>query len=81
MPIYEYQCQDCLATFDVRRSFSQADDPVDCPYCQSNAVTKLLSTFFALSVGSGGETRTIGAGTSCSACAATSCSTCGVGRR
>ena len=80
MPIYEYQCQDCLATFDLRRSFSQANDPVDCPYCQSSAVTKLLSTFFALSVGDGGTTRTIGANTGCTTCASHACSTCGVGR-
>lgn len=80
MPIYEYQCQDCLATFDVRRSFSQADDPVDCPYCQSSAVTKLLSTFFALSVGDGGAARTIGASAGCTTCPTHACSTCGVTR-
>jgi len=80
MPIYEYQCQDCLATFDLRRSFSQADDPVDCPYCQSSAVSKLLSTFFALSVESGGATKTIGGGTPCAGCATQTCSTCGMTR-
>jgi len=78
MPIYEYKCQDCSATFDMRRSFSQADDPVDCPYCRSSAVTKLISTFFAVSVGDGGAAKTIGAGAACSGCATRSCSTCGV---
>ncbi len=37
MPIYEYQCSECLHKFELKRSFSD-DSPVLCPQCESNAV-------------------------------------------
>ena len=43
MPLYEYVCSDCRASFEtlVRRF----GDAVDCPSCRSSAVEKQLSTF------------------------------------
>lgn len=43
MPLYEYVCSDCHATFEkLVRSFG---DAVDCPSCRSSSVDKQLSTF------------------------------------
>ena len=54
MPLYEYICQDCQTKFELRRSFSQADEPVKCINCQSSHTKKLISSFICLnSVGSG----------------------------
>ena len=36
MPIYEYQCENCLTRFDVRRSFSD-ESPAYCPKCRTEA--------------------------------------------
>lgn len=47
MPLYEYQCDDCGLTFEVRQKFS--DEPLDaCRQC-GGAARKLVSrTGFAL---------------------------------
>ena len=43
MPLYEYVCSDCHASFETLvRRFT---DTVDCPSCHSSAVDKQLSTF------------------------------------
>ncbi len=45
MPIYEFVCKDCRATFESL-CFSQRDlQEVRCPRCGSKKVSKLLSTF------------------------------------
>ena len=42
MPIYEYQCNSCKASFEVMQKIS--DGPPDqCPYCGHNELTKLIS--------------------------------------
>ncbi|HID85947.1 MAG TPA: zinc ribbon domain-containing protein [Anaerolineae bacterium] len=79
MPIYEYRCQSCQTRFELRRSFSQADDPVTCPQCQSGEVQRLISSFIALSSGSEGTTAL--GGSACSTCAATSCAACNLARK
>jgi len=50
MPLYEYRCDDCGLTFEVRQKFS--DEPLNtCRYC-SGSVKKLISqTAFALKGG------------------------------
>ena len=74
MPIYEYMCPSCNKKFELRRSFSQADEAALCPTCNV-AAKKLLSAFTAFSKGSEGESTSIG-GNPCGTCSATSCSTC-----
>lgn len=54
MPIYEYRCQDCGATFEV---LVRANKTVTCPRCGSCALDKLLS---AASVLSGRTARSAG---------------------
>jgi putative FmdB family regulatory protein len=74
MPIYEYICSSCNLKFELRRSFSQADEAALCPSCHATA-KKLLSSFIAFSKGAEGESSPIG-GSACSGCAASSCASC-----
>ncbi len=77
MPIYEYRCADCHATFEKLRSMSQADLPAECVCCGSPHTSRVVSLFAAISKSSSGETHTVsGTGHSCASCAATSCATC-----
>ncbi len=46
MPFYEYVCPKCELKFELRRSFSQANDDAPCPKCQSLA-KRAFSTFVA----------------------------------
>ncbi len=47
MPIYEYQCKECEARFDLLRPMNASDDEVKCEFCGSTEVSKLLSAFAA----------------------------------
>jgi putative FmdB family regulatory protein len=77
MPLYEYYCDDCQTTFEVLRSFSQADEPVLCSECRGSHTRRAMSLFCAVSKGgdSGESSRSI-AGSSCAGCAAASCASC-----
>ncbi|MBN1814964.1 MAG: zinc ribbon domain-containing protein [Anaerolineae bacterium] len=46
MPIYEYRCRDCGATFEV---LVRVGTDVACPHCGSASWDKLLSAPFVLS--------------------------------
>ncbi|WP_171161881.1 zinc ribbon domain-containing protein [Streptomyces sp. I05A-00742] len=43
MPRYEYRCQSCGATFELRRPMAQSSAPAICPEGHTDTV-KLLST-------------------------------------
>jgi putative FmdB family regulatory protein len=73
MPIYEYHCQHCDATFDKRRRFSEADAPVACPACGEQDAKRALSRFACLK---GGNGTSDSAGGSCAGCSASSCAGC-----
>jgi putative FmdB family regulatory protein len=47
MPIYEYRCQECGATFDrfVRSFANAATVEVECPHCRSKRCQKNISLF------------------------------------
>lgn len=47
MPIFEYQCQECNATFERLVLRPQIVAVIDCPQCSSSQTTKLFSTFCA----------------------------------
>lgn len=53
MPIYEYTCRHCGATFELVRSFHDASD-VECPQCHGTDCRKSVSLFSA-SVARGGS--------------------------
>ena len=44
MPLYEFRCKTCDATFEERRAMSAANDPATCPAGHDDAV-RLLSVF------------------------------------
>ena len=75
MPIYEYQCGECGKEFEYL--VFKSNEVPDCPACQSQKVTKLMSasTFFSKSQ-SGMTESSSAAASSCSGCAATSCGSC-----
>ena len=50
MPVYEYYCGNCGATFDVIRSMSAADDPLTCSQCGAGQrVSRTISLFTTVS--------------------------------
>ncbi|MGA2762472.1 MAG: zinc ribbon domain-containing protein [Spirochaetia bacterium] len=44
MPIYEYECRDCRASFEL---LMRSDTKVECPSCESTKVVRKLSVFAA----------------------------------
>lgn len=45
MPIYEYRCEGCAATFEVLTSFAERDRGQPCPACSSARTRVLVSSF------------------------------------
>ena len=52
MPLYEFRCKTCDATFEERRAMSAANDPATCPAGHDGAV-RLLSVFASVGASSG----------------------------
>jgi putative FmdB family regulatory protein len=44
MPIYEYECRECRASFEL---LMRSDTKVACPSCESDRVVRKLSLFAA----------------------------------
>ena len=74
MPIYEYHCEKCNKDFECLVFGSEQPD---CPACNSTEVCRLMSACGFISKGSGGQTVSKSAGSSCTGCKASSCSGCG----
>ncbi|MDX9866220.1 MAG: zinc ribbon domain-containing protein [Anaerolineaceae bacterium] len=55
MPIYEYRCEQCSTTFEKLVSFSQVDQPQDCPHCHSQETRKQITAAASRSVTAGGN--------------------------
>lgn len=45
MPIYEYRCEHCGRKFEKLRKIVDADAELACPYCESDEVGRVLSSF------------------------------------
>ena len=54
MPIYEYRCEQCGERFDKLVPMSQAQTEQQCPSCGADRARKLMSSFAAAGVSSGG---------------------------
>ncbi len=54
MPLYEFTCADCGATFEELVSVTFDTLGVTCPECGSEKIEKLVSRFASGSGGSGG---------------------------
>jgi putative FmdB family regulatory protein len=63
MPLYEYQCSDCGNEFEKMVRFSEADQNIPCPSCQSQKTRKKISTIASL--GSSLSRNGVSAGSSC----------------
>lgn len=76
MPIYEFYCQDCDGQFETL--VMRSSDPVACPQCGTEKVTRVLSVFGFKSGGDRGaaSSRTASGSSGCSGCVASSCSGC-----
>ncbi len=73
MPIYDYQCTECEATFEELIRSPRDEDDLRCERCGSSKVERQVSSF-AMGRGStrsGGETRS-----SRSGCGGGSCGSC-----
>jgi len=62
MPVYEYICQKCAGEFEKRLSFSEADQPQDCPACGHQNNKKKLSLFASSVIGGSTVTSSSSAG-------------------
>ncbi|HHV81490.1 MAG TPA: zinc ribbon domain-containing protein [bacterium] len=71
MPLYDYKCLNCDATFEVL--IKSPDEDVFCESCGSKNVKRLISSF---SFSSSGETGVSTAASSCSTCSSKNCSIC-----
>ncbi len=56
MPIYEYRCQDCGATFDKLVHSWDGPEQVECPTCHSKHCKKAVSLFSSSSASGSGAT-------------------------
>jgi len=54
MPLYEYRCPKCRATFELLRPISQSDEPAPCPTGHPGA-TRVVSLIAARSWGGSGD--------------------------
>jgi len=45
MPLYEYRCETCGATYEKLRRVQDADKNLQCPICESQEVKRLVSAF------------------------------------
>jgi len=43
MPIYEYRCRSCGEVSEIFQGVGEKDDPLQCKYCTSQDLEKLLS--------------------------------------
>ena len=64
MPLYEYNCQICLTSFDRLRPAAQMDEETPCPDCGGESVRQ-LSLFASFSTSDSGETSAIAGGGCC----------------
>lgn len=49
MPWYDYRCDDCEETFEVRRSMSESDsgEAPECPECGGRETRRIFGNVFA----------------------------------
>ena len=53
MPLYEYRCGECQASFEILQRMGEGASGLTCPACGSAELAKQFSTFAAKSAGSG----------------------------
>jgi putative FmdB family regulatory protein len=76
MPIYEYRCDACEATFSRRRSMGDADAPIECESCHSPQSRRLLSRIAAIHKSGNGGGNVSGGSGGCGGCGSHNCGSC-----
>ncbi len=71
---YEYQCEKCKSTFELRRDWNVPSARVQCPTCSSAQVFRLYSPVMTVHRGAEPSLTSISGG--CGSCSATSCHGC-----
>ena len=67
MPNYNYECQDCHNTFEVRATIGEMEEgKIFCKNCKSKNIKRIFDSFGFCPSGS-----------SCSSCSSGNCPTCG----
>lgn len=51
MPFYDFVCNKCSHEFTLKRSFSEMNDPAQCPACRSGETERRISVFYATNTG------------------------------
>ncbi|TKJ43130.1 FmdB family transcriptional regulator [candidate division TA06 bacterium B3_TA06] len=74
MPIREFCCRDCGASFEFLILKKSDEAKASCPKCKSRNLERLLSVF---GVAGAVERPTASGGGGCSTCSSSDCSTCG----
>jgi len=72
MPLYEYRCTDCAASFE-KLSRHELADSVKCPECGGTRSRRLISVFASFSTASDGGAAPVGGGGGCGCGGACSC--------
>ncbi|MEA3311584.1 MAG: zinc ribbon domain-containing protein [candidate division WOR-3 bacterium] len=74
MPVREFRCRDCGASFEFLILKKSDEGQASCPKCKSRNLKRLLSVFGI--AGAVEKTRTPSGGSGCSTCSSSNCSTC-----
>jgi putative FmdB family regulatory protein len=80
MPIYEYKCKDCGKRIEILQKSQSQTDLLNCPYCGSTQMEKLLSSPGAIMIGGSNPKGTTCCGRT-ERCDAPPCSSDGTCRR
>ncbi len=65
MPIYEYECKKCGASFEhLAASMNHADEAVQCPSCHARQTKRKISVF-AVAADAGGASAEAASGGMC----------------
>jgi putative FmdB family regulatory protein len=48
MPVYDYVCHDCLASFELTLTLKEHEINVKCPKCGSKHIEQEATAFFAV---------------------------------
>ena len=76
MPNYDFECQDCHETFEVRTTIKEMEEgKISCVKCKSKNIKRI---FNGCGFCTGKNSSSISSSSSsCSSCSSGSCSTCG----
>ncbi len=79
MPFYSFRCPDCTHRFELMRSVNERDEMAECPDCNEQEATRLMSIPILFTRSGGGEAQMVGGSSGCGSCVSTSCGSCSSG--